>query len=129
MRYVIDAHALIWHLTSDSKLGANARAALTRIDVGRDTGIVPIIVLAEILYASEHGRIKLTLEDVLKELRRRKHYRIESFSRTILVVALRIKNVHELHDRLIVATAFRHKASVITRDDDIVNSGVVKTIW
>ena len=35
MLYVIDAHALIWHLTNDAKLGANARTILTRIDAGK----------------------------------------------------------------------------------------------
>lgn len=129
MLYVVDAHALIWHLTDDAKLGANARIAMTRIDAGKDKGIVPTIVLAEILYASERGRIALTLDDVLKELRRRKHYRAESFSQTILVAAQKIKTIPELHDRLIVATAIRHKASVITRDVDITDSGVVKTVW
>ena len=71
----------------------------------------------------------MTLDAVLKELRQRKHYRIESFSQTILVAAQKIKTVPELHDRLIVATAIRHKVSVITRDADITDSGVVKTVW
>ena len=129
MLYVVDAHALVWHLTNDAKLGVNARVVLTRIDVGKDKGIVPTIVLAEILYASERGRISLTLDAVLKELRKRKYYRTESFSKTILVTAQKIKTVPELHDRLIVATAIRHKASVITRDADITNSGIVKIVW
>ena len=76
MLYVIDAHALVWHLTNDAKLGADARAVMTRIDSGKDKGLVPTIVLAEILYASERGRISLTLDNVLKEMRKRKHYRI-----------------------------------------------------
>jgi PIN domain nuclease of toxin-antitoxin system len=129
MLYVVDAHALIWYLTNDAKLSVNARNALRRIDEGNDEGLIPTIVLAEILYASERGRISITLEFVLKELRRRKHYRIVSFTRTILTDVEKIKNVPELHDRLIVATAIRHKAIVITRDPDIVNSGIVKTIW
>jgi PIN domain nuclease of toxin-antitoxin system len=128
MPYVIDAHALVWHLTNDAKLSADARAVMTRIDNGKDKGLVPTVVLAEILYASERGRIALTLDDVLKELRKRKHYRIEPFSRAVLIVAQKI-NIPELHDRLIVATAIHRKAGVITRDEDIMNSGIVKTVW
>lgn len=128
MLYVIGAHALIWHLTNDAKLGANARAVMTRIDSGKDKGLVPTIVLAEILYASERGRIALTLDDVLRELRKRKHYPIELFNRAILIVAQSVKSP-ELHDRLIVATAIHRKARVITRDEDITKSGIVKTIW
>jgi len=129
MIYVIDAHALVWHLTNDAKLSIAAHTALSRIDAGKDKGIVPTIVLAEILYASERGRIALTLDRVLEELQKRKHYRIESFTKAILVAAEKIKNVTELHDRLIVATAIRHKAFVITRDADITNSGIVKVVW
>lgn len=128
MPYVIDTHALVWHLTNDAKLGADARAVMTRIDSGKDKGLVPTIVLAEILYASERGRISLTLDDVLKQLRKRKHYRIEPFNRAVLIAAQKI-NIPELHDRLIVATATWRKASVVTRDEDIVNSGIVKTVW
>jgi PIN domain nuclease of toxin-antitoxin system len=128
MFYVIDAHALVWYLTNDAKLSADVRVVMTRIDNGKDKGLVPTIVLAEILYASERGRISLTLDNVLKELRKRKHYRIEPFNRAVLIAAQKIM-IPELHDRLIVATALQRKATVITRDEDIVNSGIVKTVW
>jgi predicted nucleic acid-binding protein len=129
MRYVLDAHALIWYLTSDTKLGADAKAALRSIDGGTDTGLIPIIVLAEIRYASERGRIRQTLGAVLNELRKRRHYRIVPFDRSVLIAAEKIKNIPELHDRMIAATAIRNNAIVITRDPDIASSGVVKSIW
>lgn len=129
MAYLIDAHALIWHFTNDAKLGVNARSILKQIDAGNEQGLVPTIVLAEILYASERGRIALSLGDVLSELKRRKNYRTVSFTQKILLRVEKIKRVPELHDRLIVATAIEHKATVITRDADIVNSGEVETIW
>lgn len=129
MAYLIDAHALIWHFTNDAKLGVNARSILKQIDAGNEQGLVPTIVLAEILYASERGRIALSLGDVLSELKRRKNYRTVSFTQKILLRVEKIKRVPELHDRLIVATAIEHKAAVITRDADIVNSGEVETIW
>lgn len=129
MPYVVDAHPLIWHFTNDKKLGINARAALEQIDIGRAGGLVPTIVLAEILYASERGRISVTLQDVLRELRRRRNYRIVSIGEAILRQVPTIKDVPELHDRMIVATAVRQKAVVITRDEDIANPGAVKTVW
>ena len=128
MLYVIDAHALVWHLTNDAKLSTNARAGMTRIDSGKDKGLVPTIVLAEILYASERGRISLTLDDVLKQLRKRKHYRIEPFNRAVLIAAQKI-NIPEWHDRLIAATAISRKATIVTRDEDIVRAGIVRTVW
>ena len=129
MAYVIDAHALIWHFTDDPKLGVNARAVMQQIDAGNEQGFIPTIVLAEILYASERGRIKMTLADVLAELKKRKHYRTVPFTQKILLRIEKTKRVSELHDRLIVATALENKAIVVTRDVDIVNSGEVGTIW
>ncbi len=129
MAYIIDAHALIWHFTNDSKLGANARKVMNRIDAGDERGLIPTIVLAEILYASERGRISLTLGDVLIELKQHKHYRTVPFTQKILRRVEKVKRVPELHDRLIVATAIEYKAIVITRDADIVNSSEVETVW
>lgn len=129
MAYVIDAHALIWYLTKDPKLGTNALAVMQQIDAGNERGLIPTIVLAEILYTSERGRISISLGDVLTELKKRNHYRTISFTEKILRRVEKIKRVPELHDRLIVATAIENKAIVITRDSDIVNSGEVETIW
>ncbi|GIL14934.1 MAG: twitching motility protein PilT [Chloroflexota bacterium] len=129
MAYVIDAHALIWYFTNDAKLGVNAHSILKEIDAGNEQGLVPTIVLAEILYASERGRIALSLGDIITELKKRKHYRTVPFTQKILLRVEKIKRVPELHDRLIVATALENKASVVTRDRDIVDSGEVETIW
>lgn len=129
MAYVIDAHALIWYFTNDAKLGVNAHSILKEIDAGNEQGLVSTIVLAEILYASERGRIALSLGDIITELKKRKHYRTVPFTQKILLRVEKIKRVPELHDRLIVATALENKASVVTRDRDIVDSGEVETIW
>lgn len=129
MSYVIDAHALIWHFTADARLGGNARIVMEQIDRGTERGLIPTIVLAEILYASERARIALTLGDVLAELKKRKHYRTVPFTQKILLRVKKIKRVPELHDRLIVATALENKAIVVTRDSDIVNVGEVKMVW
>lgn len=53
MTYLPDTHALIWYLTGDKRLGANAKAALARVDDGENDAIVPVLVLAEILYLIE----------------------------------------------------------------------------
>lgn len=66
MPYVIDAHALIWHFTNDQKLGANAHDILVEIDAGNERALVPTIVLAEILYAADRGRIPISFEQVRK---------------------------------------------------------------
>ena len=40
-----------------------------------------------------------------------------------------IKKIPEMHDKIIVATAKILNASIITKDEEITNSGYAKVIW
>ena len=46
--YVVDTHALYWHLTSDSKLSAAARGAIERRHDPEVTVLVSAISIAEL---------------------------------------------------------------------------------
>jgi predicted nucleic acid-binding protein len=48
--FVVDTHALLWHLTEDDKLGRKAKEVLDDADRGERTIIVPTMVLAESLF-------------------------------------------------------------------------------
>jgi PIN domain nuclease of toxin-antitoxin system len=63
MTYVVDTHALIWFLERSTRLGAQAAAAL-RDDAARL--VVPAIVLAEVKYLADRGRVETTLERVMR---------------------------------------------------------------
>jgi PIN domain nuclease of toxin-antitoxin system len=41
----------------------------------------------------------------------------------------KIESMLEMHDKLIVATAIIYEAEIITKDKQIIESGVVNTIW
>jgi predicted nucleic acid-binding protein len=45
-------------------MGPGARAAFAAAEAGRASMLVPAIVMAEVLYLSEKGRIEATLRDV-----------------------------------------------------------------
>ncbi|MEI7636668.1 MAG: hypothetical protein WCJ37_05135 [Syntrophus sp. (in: bacteria)] len=47
----------------------------------------------------------------------------------VLKMAESIDAPLEMHDKLIVATAIRYDACLITRDEQIIKSKAVKTIW
>lgn len=51
--YVPDTHALVWYLTADRRLGKGARSALASVDNGSDHAIIPVVVLAEVMYLEE----------------------------------------------------------------------------
>ena len=90
---------------------------------------IPAVVFAEILYLSEKNRISMTLADVGKHLRKFPAYRETPLSFEIVEHAEQIKDVPELHDRLIAATASFLNVKLITNDPKIENSAFVKTVW
>jgi len=49
---VLDAHSLYWYWRRSTNLGPSARAAFRQIELGQSIGIVPAIVVAEIVYAA-----------------------------------------------------------------------------
>ena len=48
--YVVDTHALFWHLTASSRLGARAKAAFDEAENGAAFIHISSIVLAELYY-------------------------------------------------------------------------------
>lgn len=124
--YVLDTHALIWYLTDDRRLGAQAEAVLNDPD---STLIVPAIVLAEIKDLARKGRFAQTLEDVLAV--------IEADPRCLVhpidLDVIRAAPVQlDIHDSLIVGVALVQANAidgVLTCDLAITNSGFVPVAW
>ncbi len=128
MRYVADTHTLVWYFTNDKRLGAVAYDTLEG-SIEKGEILIPTIVLAELLYISERGRIKLSFKETLEKIESNDKYEIVSLDIDVLMQADEIKPIVEMHDRLIVATAFIYNAEVITKDKQIIEAGVVNTIW
>lgn len=129
MTYLPDTHALIWYLTGDKRLGAKAKAALVRVDEGKDEAIVPVLVLAEILYLNEKGRIEISVEQIVDVLNDNEGYRIVPLTLDEIVAAQEIKDASELFDRMIAATAQTHKAVLVTRDHVLAKIKGIDTLW
>ena len=67
---VVDTHALIWHLEGSPKLSREATLALRSIERGERGGIVPSIVLAELIHIAEKGRTTLDAAETISEIGR-----------------------------------------------------------
>lgn len=67
--YVIDTHALLWHLYAPKRLGEVARLALGQVDEGEARAWIPAVAVAEALMVAEKGRIAgLGLEALLSQV-------------------------------------------------------------
>ena len=124
--YVCDTHTLVWHITKDAHLGQKARQILNSADDGRSIVIVPTIVLAELIYIIEKGRINLDLDNLLEQLKESKNYIIVPLDFTAINEVRKTK-VPELHDRIITATARLLNIPVLTKDPHIQRA--VPTLW
>lgn len=127
--YVTDTHAFAYHVSGKvSKLGRHSRRLFADADLGKDLIYIPTIVLWEIgnrcglLYPSEKFDVWC------RHLNEGPGYTI---------AALEWQDVNEARnlpfrdpaDCLIVGTAIRLGFPLITKDQEITDSGLVETVW
>ena len=91
--------------------------------------LIPSIVLAELAYLSEKQRIDTNISEVKKLLNSYDTITELPLSLRIIEIAFEIKDVPELHDRLIAGTAKEIDIPLLTNDPDINSSSFVKSIW
>jgi PIN domain nuclease of toxin-antitoxin system len=128
MNYVTDTHSLVWYFTDDTHLSKNALEAFEET-INEGIIIVPSIVLAEIMFIANKGKISLTFEETLKRIEEYENFDIAPLNAEILKVADKIETDLEIHDKLIIATALYFKSALITRDDRLRNVGICSIIW
>lgn len=127
--YIADTHALLWYFTRPQRLGPKAREAFSQVGDGSANLLVPVIVLAEIIFVLEGGRVQADLDVVLRTLQALPNVFITDLDLQCTLALRTLKAVPEMHDRMIVATAIARDAILITRDPAIRSSGLVPTIW
>ena len=128
MNYVTDTHSLVWYFTDDQHLSKKALKSFEST-VKKGQIIVPAVVLAEILFIAKKGRIPLGFTTTVAKIEALANFEIAPLDLDVLKVAESIDAPMEMHDKLIVATAIRYDACLITRDEQITKSKAVKTIW
>ncbi|MCP4421957.1 MAG: type II toxin-antitoxin system VapC family toxin, partial [Chloroflexi bacterium] len=69
-RWVTDTHALVWHLYSAKRLSDKVKSIFSEADAGKCQIVIPAIVLVEIIYLSEKGRIDVNAVRRVLELLR-----------------------------------------------------------
>lgn len=128
MNYVADTHSLVWYFTEDPRLSKKALDAFEQTKQ-KDLIIIPTVVLAELMFISQKGRITITFSETLKKIEESENFNVAPLDIEILKVADKMKAAIEMHDKLIVATALYFEAALITRDEGIKKLGIVSTVW
>ncbi len=128
LRYLLDTHAVLWSVEDDPKLGSQARAELLKC-AAEDLALSDI-TLFEIAMLQEKERIHLAmpLAEYLGRLERR--FKVLPILSVIAAEAVNLALPQgDPYDRIIVATARYHKLPLITRDQHMVGSDLVETLW
>ena len=110
------------------KIGKAAESILQDADYGKNTILISIISIVEILYLSERNKIPLDFEEVRRKLLYLDNYRIVDLDFDVVETAKAVQGM-ELHDRLIVSAALSLNVPILTSDALIRNSGIVHVIW
>jgi predicted nucleic acid-binding protein len=111
------------------KLPIAVKSIFQSADLGSVKIFIPAIVLVEIGYLSEKGRIDIGINDVLNHINSFPSFIEQPLTFAIVAESNKITDIPELHDRLIGATAFFLNHELITNDPLIQASSFVKTIW
>jgi PIN domain nuclease of toxin-antitoxin system len=132
MTYVVDTHALIHRVTNRKRrLGRRAWDIFERVDRGADTIIVPFTVLEEVLLLSEIGKIQIPFpfREFVIALDKAENFDLGVNDTAVLLEAATFTTITDPYDRMIIAQARVGGLPLITGDEKIQESGLVRTVW
>ncbi|MBY0514749.1 MAG: type II toxin-antitoxin system VapC family toxin [Gemmataceae bacterium] len=131
---IADTHAIIWHLSDQSRLSPAALAALSTAESAARIWIA-VVTLVEMTYLVEKGRVPRAILDELWAAVRNPAEPLDALPLTLDVadVVGRIPRgmVPDLPDRLIAATALAHNLPLVSADRKIRSLSVagLTVVW
>ncbi len=129
MTCVTDTHALLWWFTANPKLGSGASRCFEKCEEGEFTIAIPTIVIAEALSIFYKKRISFDFKTLFKQIHASGNFILVPLDYPILEQMVDLKDISELHDKIIVSTAKYLGLPIITKDKAIQNLSYIKTIW
>ena len=126
--FVTDTMALILRLEK-RKLNRKVKSISESAENEDGEIIIPAMVLAEVGYLAERGKIETNLAAVKKYCAKYESIVIEPITEEVIEKAFEINDIPELHDRIIAGTALKKGFALITNDPIISSSSFVEVIW
>jgi len=126
---VLDTHVLIWYFTGSKRLKRRAKEAIDDCINRGGKLLVPTIVLSEALDIAEKRKVEFDFQEMYRLISDNPFFEIIGFTTGIFDETLEIKDIQEIHDRIIVATAIFYSADIITKDKIIRTSGEVESLF
>lgn len=128
LKYLLDTHAFLWAGYAEGKLGGEAHRILATTPY--DQLAISDISLQEIGLLDNAGRITLEGRAAAGVRQLLEHVTVLPITLEIGLLAPTLPLPHgDQFDHVIAATAKLHKLTLITKDANITDSGVVNTLW
>jgi len=127
--FVLDTHALYWHLFRPEKLSASAKRTIADGEAGLVQLVISHIALAELYFLLKKLGQEQDFPPALAAIRTNANYYIEPVALMDIEKLPVYPEVPEMHDRLLVAAANRLGGTLVTKDAIIQASPQVKWLW
>lgn len=127
-KFVSDTMALVLHLEK-RKMPNKAKEIFEATEKSEHEVYIPAMVVAEIGYLSEKGRVETTISAVEAKMEQCEYFKEKPLDAAVVKASFEIDDIPELHDRLIAGTAKAMGLDIITNDPDMEQSAHVNTIW
>jgi PIN domain nuclease of toxin-antitoxin system len=129
MNFVADTHALLWWFTDSPKISLKASGIFKKCEAGENIIFIPSIVIAEALSIFDKRRITFDFKNLFKKINDSENFVLIALDYPILETMVALKEIPELHDKIIVSTAKYLKVPIITKDKVLQNLPKIETIW
>jgi PIN domain nuclease of toxin-antitoxin system len=129
MNFVADTHALLWWFTDSPKISLKASDIFKKCEEGENIIFIPSIVIAEALSIFDKRRITFDFKNLFKKINDSENFVLIALDYPILETMVALKEIPELHDKIIASTAKYLKVPIITKDKVLQNLPKIETIW
>lgn len=128
--FVLDTNALLPIMFEPRDLTRLGRAIVEMAEDYQAELVVPALVLVE----AEHDvrrrkRNRVPFDHFLAAIMERDYMRIEPLGTEQIALLPTLLRIPEMHDQLIAAHAITNDAPLMTRDQEIRDSGLVECVW
>jgi PIN domain nuclease of toxin-antitoxin system len=129
---LLDTHVLAWLVTDDDRLSRSARSAIRRARASDGVAIADVTIW-ELAFLFSRGllRTRGTVENTVHNFVTRSGVSVKPITAEIAALATQFPEDYPKDpiDRLIGATARAEGIALVTRDEKIRSSPLVRTIW
>ena len=129
MNFVADTHALLWWFTDSPRISSKASEIFEECEKGESIIFIPSIVIAEALSIFDKKRLSFDFKNLFKKIKASENFVLIALDYPILEKMVALKEIPELHDKIIVSTAKYLKVPIVTKDKILQNLPSIKTIW